>query len=539
MILSCAIFFSSCETTELEILDSPNALTPSSSDVDFFINAIQTDTRDIFTGLNTEGMDVTRMTHFNGPEYLSGYGPANFNLQWLDVFSNVLSDSRSMIPLAEEQGLFTHIGVAQILEAYAVSTMVDFFGDVPYSESNDPEILFPSLDNGEDVYNELLNLLDEAIVNLNREETSGITNDLYYGGDESKWIRLANTLKIKLHLNLRLVDPATSTTAINEIIASGDYIISEEDDFEFQYSTTDNDPDSRHPDFIANYDENGVAGGVYMSNYYMTVLNAGFDNKTIIDPRLRYYIYRQGDRNAMNTTEQDCFGGLPPAHYGFDTPFCNTDFPGYWGRDHGNASGIPPDQGLKATWGLYPAGGLFDGNQFIVIADRTLGTSGAGISPIMLSSYVDFMLAEASLELGTTGNAIDYLTSGIQKSMDKVLNFRTDLVDPAFASDATDVSNYIAEITANYTAGSDADRLNIIGEEYFLALFGNGIESYNLYRRTGAPNNVQPLLVSAPGVYLRSFFYPSNEVDNNPNIIQKDGVTNPVFWDTNPDSLTF
>ena len=32
---------------------------------------------------------------------------------------------------------------------------------------------------------------------------------------------------------------------------------------------------------------------------------------------------------------------------------------------------------------------------------------------------------------------------------------------------------------------TDGDRLNVIMKEYFIALWGNGIESYNNYRRTG------------------------------------------------------
>ncbi len=36
-----------------------------------------------------------------------------------------------------------------------------------------------------------------------------------------------------------------------------------------------------------------------------------------------------------------------------------------------------------------------------------------------------------------------------------------------------------------------------------------------------------------------AFLYPSNHANNNSNITHKDGVTYPVFWDTNPGSPGF
>ena len=49
-------------------------------------------------------------------------------------------------------------------------------------------------------------------------------------------------------------------------------------------------------------------------------------------------------------------------------------------------------------------GSAFDDDSFTSI-DGTPGAGGEGVLPIMLSSWVNFMLAEASLTLGTTGYA--------------------------------------------------------------------------------------------------------------------------------------
>lgn len=523
----------SCETIELEILDSPNALTPEQSSPDFFVNSIQLSLADFFFEMTEPGQELTRIIHMFGPLYQNAYAPQDFDTAWSIAYAEIMADVRSLEPLAEDQELYTHLAIGQIAEAYAITTIVDFFGDVPYRESNDGVTINPAADPGAQIYQDMLDLLDEAIANFQRDEIRLPDNDFFYGGDEDKWIALANTLKIKIHLQQRLVTPSESASAINAIIASGNYITDSDGDWKFQFGTTDTNPDSRHPIFARNFVE-AVGVNDYMSNHYMDLL---LNQKSNPDPRTRYYFYRQLDRNAINTVEQDCVGNLPPAWYGFSIPFCNlTENPGYWGRDHGYELGIPPDTGIRAAWGLYPVGGKFDADDFESIPGRNIGTVGAGIEPMMMASFVDFMLAEAALELGTTGNARAYLESGIRESIGTVIDFRPDLVDETFAPTTAEIDDYVAEVLADFDAASNDDKLNIIADEYWIALYGNGIEAYNTYRRTGKPDNLQPLLREDTDRFLRSLLYPDVYVQQNANASQKPDVFQKVFWDTNPDN---
>ena len=190
---------------------------------------------------------------------------------------------------------------------------------------------------------------------------------------------------------------------------------------------------------------------------------------------------------------------------------------------------------MRATWGVYPVGGQFDDNSFTSIPDRNIGTKGAGIEPILLSSYVDFMLAEAALTLSTTGDPASYLESAITKSINKVIGFIPILTDTDLAPSETDISDYVSEVMDKFNAaeGNDA-KLNIIEKEYFKALWGNGVEAFNTYRRTGKPDDLQPLVRESANNFLRSFFYPDSYENQNTNAEQKDDVTQQVFWDTNP-----
>ncbi len=525
----------SCEVTQLEILDNPNAVAPNQSDIDFFLNNIQVAAITMFEGtpldnneLSEVGMEVTRIGHMFGPTYQAAYTPTNLNGAWRAVYSSALPDIRTMVPLAEEQELFAHVGIAKVLEAYMMVTMVDFFGDIPFSEATlGVEFSNPQVDPGAEIYAAMETLLNEAITDFAKNEKAPPSNDLFYGGDKSKWIKLANTLKLKMYVQTRLVD-GSAAGKINAIIADGDYITSAEDDFQMQWSSTDTNPDSRHPEFGPNFD-NGT--GEYMNTSYMFWM---VEEKGIQDPRWRYYFYRQADMNTTDVNEQSCITQFPPAHFGPEDNWCNFSNEGFWGRIHGDADGIPPDRGKRTAFGLYPVGGLFDDNSASTITSRNIGLQGAGISPLLLSSFVDFMLAETALTIGTTGDARTYLESAIRKSMDKVINFAPDQVDATLAATQADVDNYVSVVMALYdNAASQQEQLAVITKEYFIAAWGNGVEPYNTYRRTGTPN-LQPTEIAQPGPYIRSFFYPQVFVDSNSQVDQKTDQDAQVFWDNNP-----
>jgi hypothetical protein len=85
-----------------------------------------------------------------------------------------------------------------------------------------------------------------------------------------------------------------------------------------------------------------------------------------------------------------------------------------------------------------------------------------------------------------------------------------------------------------YDSEADSRKMYVIGREYWLSLFGNGNEAYNLYRRTGQPDGMQPGLLATFGEFPRSFFYPNNYLTTNTKAVQKASQTVRVFWDTNP-----
>ena len=103
-IVSVLFTLNSCETIELELLESPNALTPVSSDIDFYLNAMQLNMGSFFSGVTDEGMQLTRMTHLFGPFYENAYSTTQMSGPWNTAYANIFTDYDNMVPRAEEKG---------------------------------------------------------------------------------------------------------------------------------------------------------------------------------------------------------------------------------------------------------------------------------------------------------------------------------------------------------------------------------------------------------------------------------------------------
>lgn len=545
--------FSACKKLDTG-LQNPNSVDPSLANPDLLLNQVQLSFTGVYTRASDLGGQLTRQQQMYGPIYQNAYTPTSFDGIWGNAYSGVIINSNTLIPIALQQKKYIQVGIAQVLKAYTLGTMVDYFGDIPNTESGlGVENLNPKADPAVQVYAAVQTLLDSAIANFAKTGAgAGPTNDLFYGGSATKWTTAAKSLKLKFYMQTRLIDAANVTTKVTALMTSNNLINAAASDLVFKYSTVNNAPDSRHPHYAANYNNASTGSNSandFIANYFMWAVGvekSGTGAVTSLDPRRRYYFYRQRTNFAdANSSTCPCYFQAFPAHYTPDMPFCLVGS-GYWGRDHGDFSGTPPDGPLRTTWGVYPAAGEFDASQGTSV-NNTRGGKGAGIDPIWISAFTYFLEAEAALKLSITVNGTPrfLLEKGIRESISKVLGFPATVsvtVPAANIPSQTAIDNYVNTVLASYDAATnDAKRLDIIMKEYYIAAWGNGIEPYNNYRRTGSPNNMQPVLTTPnPGFFIRSFFYPSVYVNRNINApAQKNpGIAaNKVFWDNNPDNF--
>ena len=155
--------------------------------------------------------------------YSSIYGynlsTSESNDEWNAIYVGVITNMRHIINNSSDDFL---VGIAKIVEAHAIGTAASLFGDIPYSESGNPEIPDPVFDPQIAVYISVITLLDDAISTLSTATSRSIPEDIYFGGDKNKWIAAANTLKARFYLHQKNY-PAALTAAQNGISsASGD-----------------------------------------------------------------------------------------------------------------------------------------------------------------------------------------------------------------------------------------------------------------------------------------------------------------------------
>jgi hypothetical protein len=648
----CVVLATSCT---LDLREDPNAVQPSQVLPSLMLNSMQRSFAGFFNGASGVGAGLTRQINRGSSVYRTTITPEGFNGIWSTAYASILQDAHTLMQLSvpdktkPNERYARHMGIARIIQAYTLVTLVDMFGDVPYSEAFQGDANFnPGVDSQLDIYNVAIQMLDSAKLDLTTNTTTQAPpgyqspiapaiNDMYYGlgaGGATtafpKWILLANTLKLKIYLNMRLIDAATATAGINALLADASttggligytpaHAVSgagASESFMFRYGLTTADPDARHPSFIGQYPG---GGGAYQSNWLMWHMLYGYDATQAGqpgDPRTRFYFYRQTTTNSTSTNEIRCLGEAIPTHYPQTTgsaildnsiggrppmgtgaahptndatdpawgttaqprTFCYVSSVGYWGRDHIDPQGIPPDGQLRTAYGSYPIGGRFDANNGVAVS-ASQGMRGAGLEPIMMRSFVNFMLAEASLYLTLGGpvlTPVAYFTSGVDQSITDVRDWSVNgtlgtssvaaaptesTAINAFypgATYTTDKTNYVnAAVTAfnNSLAGTNfpadlptglvptpslADEaMNYIAREFWIASVGCGIEAYNLYRRTGMPTGMQPVLSPTPGDFPRSFWYPANFANLNNTVEQKAELTTQVFWDNNGTNLSF
>jgi hypothetical protein len=533
---------------------NPNTLTPGSADPDLLMSSIQLDFASFFSSASGNTDQLVRVQAMTGGyRYPTAINSSSANGVWGWGYQAVLINTKTLIPIAQAKKLTTHVAMAKIFEAYVYLTLVDMFNDVPQSDALGAN-QFPKTDNSSDVYTYAIGLLGEARAELAKTGTDAGTNiaaglDLYYGGDRAKWTALVNSLEIKAWMNIRTLPTRAAEADIKinallfpTLVVPTSFIDTEAENFTFKYGIA-TVPLSRHPLYEQYYGNTAGTAGGYFANYF---LNEMYNGRGVQDPRWRYYFYRQVGSIVPLTAGFDvkalgCAPGTPPSHYqAVGAVFCVFE-PGFYGRDHGDASGTPPDGGVITAAGVYPAGGRPDNNSVVNTSynkptKRGDGANGAGIQAIYMSFFTDFVKAEILARRGDAVNAKIAMTTGINNSIAQVKSFavgKGQAVTPASLEPST--TAYQAAVSTAYDAA--ANKLDVIGREFYIAAFGNGIEAYNSYRRTSAPRNLQPTLQVGAGPWTRAFPYPATYSTLAGGPVKDNEIVNKVFWDGNTETL--
>lgn len=541
--LLTVVFLSGCSLFDLDINKNPNS--PSSSAPDLLLTQIQTDVLGTFSGL--EG-DLETFNGFMGTQSLSLFGlTANsYSGTWDGLYTGPLKDLEGLISVTQTSPHY--LGIAQVMKAYTYSTMVDLWGDVPFTDAGKGDLseknTAPKFDKDADVYNACLALLDQAIANFAKSSPATVSGDLIYGGSVAKWTKFANTLKLRMLINARLV--IADAPAKVKTILDGGNVIGAADDFVFKFSKDQSS--LRHPWYTGAY-----TGGEFDYTYicHQPIVEM-LDEE---DPRFPYYFRRQ-TTTILNPADPADAGTIPCGRtsscvYGYLVASESvikrlyTDkgktygtaekafLAGLFGRDRGDNTGIPADGSLRLIPGVYPCGGFYDIAKPGIPAANA--ASGGGIFPAFTTVNVGYYKIEAILKMGYTGDAKAIFKSTIEDHINRVVNFGlaadVNSVKPTQAA----IDAYVKIWTDRFEAASTPDaKLAVALKQLWFSSYGNGFDFYNAYRRTGLPTTIQEHVLKPFRGYPLRLPYTQTELTLNPNAASYKEVAfdkSPIFWD--------
>jgi hypothetical protein len=407
-------------------------------------------------------------------------------------------------------GLKGYEGIFLIFKSLLWSTATDLYGDIYYTEGlrGQDGILFPKFDDQKDIYPALIQNLKDATTLLTAStETIDKTYDILYAGDKSKWIKFANSLRLRLLMRAskNLASAATEIATVAALPLMG--AITE--NASIAYLAGDKTYSWPMGNSYMGYSDNFM---IFRPS--KTLVDS---LKVLNDDRLKVWV-APVEKPWTNVSAQNgqVVATTDPNGFSYSSTYEYIDRSK---KDILAASKFIVDSlTLYAgyTAGMYEnvlaANGSYDFpttifNYKISKFSKLLNENSNALlqAQILQADEVQFLLAEAVVKGYITGNAETYYKAGVTLSF-----ARWGLTIPA-----TYFSNAKAAFPVN---GTSNQKLAKIALQKWLGNFMMGVEAYADHRRTRLPafeSNGE--LISGLYLFPLRFRYPQTEMANNTN----------------------
>jgi len=229
------------------------------------------------------------------------FDPTSTSLDYSSMYvGGGLVDIKKLEALTTTNNDIVFRGVAEVYEAWTMTTVAAIWGDVPYSQAAQGTAFpTPDLDPQLTIYDALLVVLDNAIADLNSGiESAGeplpIAAELNFGGDPVLWTAVAHTLKARIYMHMA---EARGPTMYAAALAEANLGISSPlGDFKARHTTGANEGN-----LWAQYNKSAFGRDVTAGTVILDLLTAR------ADPRITEYFadvggvfYLEGTRNAFD-----------------------------------------------------------------------------------------------------------------------------------------------------------------------------------------------------------------------------------------------
>ncbi len=398
------------------------------------------------------------------------YMPRDMSGEFQAPYTNELKNLTIVITKAAEEGNESLVAAAKVLRAWSFLYLTDVWGDVPYSEALQgfqvDGTLTPIYDTQASIYTDLLAQLEEANVALAGTSVNFGGGDVIYGGDPVAWRKLANSLK------LRILNRAAGTPwSFTYNMAGGTQV------------TTSAGP-------AAMSDADAQIATILGSPSQYPIFESNDDNAQLFFPGLPYRnpifnaLYTRTDQATSETMVDWLKARNDPRIYIYAQPTPNS-------VDAGTPDFVGFQNGRGITSASFPSVSLL-GTQIAYTETAPLY--------LMTLDEVDFIRAEYYLRAGNDGAAQTAYEDGITASMERWGLSDGGTVHATYGDGkvgiTTDATAHAVDFTA-YLAGpsvawggTDSHKFQLVCEQRWAAIYGEGVQAYSEIRRTGFPERI-------------------------------------------------
>lgn len=394
------IGLSSCTKEFEEINTDPNAF--SSLRPENLITGAMKNTLDLVGGWMNDHMFMNYAHYYGG---MGGQFERYFYTEsgvigmWEDFYVDILTNIESIIDnYGDDPEYANRVHMARIWKSYVYSVMVSTFGGVPMSQaiSEAKEVAY---DTEEQIYTSILDMLKEAGDNITIGGDSWGQDPLFHG-DNTLWIRFANSLRLKIALRISEGFPSLAETHAREVMGNEDMLLSSNAENVFLSWGTDEE------NWSFNY-EDYVHSGKYdffmdikVNHFFMLFM------KTYKDPRIEAFADPSNEPYQLIDTLYESGTSGPQVIVQYPIPYL----------------GEPLTTQTRDAWDLQgdedPLRGVPDKGYSFIDYDNFLVAD----ADFMFLPYAEvcFMKAEAALKgWGGSKNAEDYYYDGIDASFEQ------------------------------------------------------------------------------------------------------------------------
>lgn len=404
---------------------------------------------------------------------------------WTSFYPKAVKNLTDAIHRSAEDGNRKNINaILRIYRVYMMSVITDIYGDAPYSEAGLgylKEIYNPKYDTQEDIYNDFFTELKDAASALNAANDR-ITGDVIYNGDVAKWIKLANSLRLRYAMRISDVAPEKARKEFEDALASeGGVLTSGSDDALIKYmdisfsfgqdSYTDYRGNALSQLLFGNDPANNPS---YLCSTFFNQLYNTKDPRTFMIARFYYdgLMSQTSPDNRIDLTDEITGKGITmnpcqPGAFSYD--------PWPQGYDSDMMKEIAKtNPSVETTMARETEPKL---------ANNFLRGDNPGV--VMTCAEVNLLLAEASLKKWNTGGTVEgFYSKGVRAAMDFLAdNYGYDRISD------NDFNAYIADNGIGHTEQQAKAAINT---QAWILHFTNPAECWANVRRSGYPRLKSP-----------------------------------------------